>query len=251
LPKSVARAAASPEAIVLAGGGVAVGEAFHWGLPIALVLGAVGYSARVAWAAVRRRLARRRLARRAAIDPWSVAEPWRSYMRRALDARGNLRQLARDCAPGAVAEHLAGVSSHMDSALEELWSLARGASVLAGPPGRAQQAALELQAVQADLARAQGAARFALESRESVLASQLRSVRRLDTVAGQVSERMAAICSKLEGLVATAGELVLTAGAAGADLGPLSLELSSLNAALEDAKRSLPARTDAPGDGRL
>ncbi len=86
---SVARAAASPTAIVLAGAGVAIGEAAHLGLAVALVFGGAGYGARVAWAAVRRRRALRRRARRhlARIDPWSVPEPWRGYTARALDAR--------------------------------------------------------------------------------------------------------------------------------------------------------------------
>ena len=56
---TVAQAAASPTAIVLAGAGVAVGELAHLGLVVALVFGGVAYGARVGYAAVHRRLALR------------------------------------------------------------------------------------------------------------------------------------------------------------------------------------------------
>jgi len=54
----------SPTAIVLAGAGVAVGEAAHFGLAAAIVLGAVGYGSWLGSAVARRRLAVQRRARR-------------------------------------------------------------------------------------------------------------------------------------------------------------------------------------------
>ena len=122
---SVARAAASPTAIVLAGGGVAIGVAAHLGVAVTILLGAAGYGARVGWAAVRRRTALRKRAERhrARIDPWSVPEPWRGYTNRALDARKRYRQLVRDCPPGPVADYLTGATARVDAAVEEHWAL--------------------------------------------------------------------------------------------------------------------------------
>ncbi|GEM_PF-1837097 len=268
--------------MVLAGAGVAIGEAGHLGVAATVVLGVAGYGSRLLWAVLRRRWARQRAAwrRRQAekVDPWSVPEPWRGYVRRALDARQRLGQLAGTCPPGPVADQLQQVAAGCAQPVQELWQLARGGAALAGPSGRTEKVAEQLRAVQAALVAARarpggqvpGEARPAvpaggqgqagaqggqpsgpglagLEAREAALASELRSARRLDEVASDVAGRLEALCSQLEGLVATAGELALSAGGAGADLGILSLRLSALNEALRDARRALPANGYAPG----
>lgn len=240
---SVARAAASPTAIVLAGAGVALGEAAHLGLAVAIVLGAVGYGGRVAWAATRRRLALRERARRRGtrVDPWSVPEPWRGYTARALQARKAFRQLSRDCPPGPVAEYLALSVAKVDAAVQEQWALARSGAALMGPPGRPQRVADELREAQHALSQVSGADRATLEVKESALASQLRSLRQMESVGNEISSRLAALVAQLEGLVAEAGELVAGAGAAGPDLARLSAELTSLNKALDEARGVLPA----------
>jgi hypothetical protein len=245
---SVARAATSPTAIVLAGAGVAIGEAAHLGLAVALVFGAAGYGARVAWAAVRRRSALRRRGRRhlARIDPWSVPEPWRGYTTRAVDARKALRQLARDCPPGPVADYLSHTLGQVESAVEEYWALARSGAALAGAPGRSQKVAQELDAAQTMAGSAHGADRAVLESGEEALASELRSLRHLDSVAAQVSAQLSTLSAQLEGLVAAAGELVVSAGVPGADLSVVAFQLTSLARALEETRRMLPA--PAPGE---
>ncbi len=245
---SVARAATSPTAIVLAGAGVAIGEAAHLGLAVALVFGAAGYGARVAWSAVRRRSALRRRGRRhlARIDPWSVPEPWRGYTTRALDARKALRQLARDCPPGPVADYLSRALGEVEGAVEEYWALARSGATLAGAPGRSRKVAQELDAAQTVAASTHGADRAALESGEEALASELRSLRHLDSVAAQVSAQLSTLSAQLEGLVAAAGELVVSAGVPGADLSLVSSQLSSLARALEETRHILPE--PAPGE---
>ncbi len=245
---SVARAATSPTAIVLAGAGTAVGEAAHLGTAIALVLGAAGYGGRVAWAAVRRRVALRRRGRRhlARVDPWSVPEPWRGYTTRALDARKAVRQLARDCPPGPVADYLSNALAQVESAVEEYWALARSGAALAGPPGRSHKVAQELDAAQSVAAAAQGAEKAVLESGEDALASELRSLRHLDSVAALVSARLSTLSAQLESLVAAAGELVVSAGIPGADLSVVASQLTNLTRALEETRRIMPA--PAPGE---
>ena len=254
LPRSVARAAASPSAIVLAGAGVAVGEIAHLGLAVTIVLGAVSYAARLAWAALRPRRARYRAARRrlqaTRVDPWSVPEPWRGFARRALDARKQLSDLAGGCRPGPVADQLQEAASKSARSVQDLWQLARSGATLSGPVGRTDKVAQKLQAVQASLAGAEGSRQPELRAQEAALASELRSSRRLDEVASQMADRLAGLCSQLEGLVATAGQLALNTGRAGTELDDLSLQLSTLNDALADAARALPANGyAAPADG--
>ena len=244
---SVARAAASPTAIVFAGAGVAIGWAAE-GAALAVVLGAVGYGARVGWAAIRRRSALRKRAERrmARIDPWSVPEPWRGYTARALDARKRYRQLAVDCPPGTVADYLAGAAAKVDSAVDEEWALARSGAAAAGPTGRANQLVEQLDQVHTALSRAEGADRVPLESREATLASELRSLRQSEAVGAQLSARLAELCAQLEAVVASAGQLVAGAGAAGADLSALASELASLSKALDEARGIMAAAP--PGD---
>lgn len=247
---TVARAAASPAAVVLAGAGVAIGEAAHLGLPVAIVLGAVGYGGRVAWAAVRRRLARRDRARRrpARVDPWAVPEPWRRYTVRSLDARKTFRQLSKDCPPGPVSDHLAGALPKVEGAVADQWALARSGAALSGAPGRPQKVADELREAQHALAQVSGADRGPLEVRESALASQLRSLRQMEAVGTEISARVSALVSQLESVVAMAGELVAATGQPGADLASLSAELNSLIRAMDEAKAMLPSgsATDMP-----
>jgi len=247
---SVARAAASPAAIVLAGGGVAIGLAAHLGVAVTVLLGAAGYGARVGWAAVHRRMALRKRAerRRTRIDPWSVPEPWRGYTKRALDARKQYRQLARDCPAGPVADYLAGASPKVDAAVDEHWALAQSGAALVGPPGRAEKVAEELAQVQRALARGGGTARSELESREAALASEMRSLRHLESVSAQMSSRLSDLTVQLASLVADAAELVATAGAAGTDLSSLSAELTSLTRSLDEARRLMAAVPPGAGD---
>jgi hypothetical protein len=244
---SVARAAASPTAIVMAGAGVAVGWAVE-GAALAVVFGAVGYGARVGWAAIRRRSALRKRAERrmARIDPWSVPEPWRGYTARALDARKRFRQLAADCPPGTVADYLAGSAAKVDSAVEEEWALARSGAAVAGPTGRVNQLAEQLDQVHVALSRAQGVDRAPLESHEATLASELRSLRQSEAVGAQLSDRLSELCAQLEAVVVSAGQLVAGAGGAGADLSVLGSELASLSKALDEARGIMAAAP--PGD---
>jgi len=246
---SVSRAAASPTAIVLAGAGVAIGVAAHLPIAVIVVLGAAGYGAKVGWTATRRRIALRKRAERRLnrIDPWSVAEPWRGYTARALDARKRYHQLTQDCPPGAVADYLAGAAPKVDAAVEEEWALARSGASMTGPPGRADQVAHELAQVQSSLSKAQGADRGPFEARESALASELRSLRSMEAVSNQLSARLSELSAQLEGVVAASGTLVAGAGAAGTDLSTLSSELTSLTRALDEAKSIMA--TAPPGDG--
>ena len=203
---------------------MAIGLAAGLSAPFVVLLGAAGYGARVGWAALRRRSALRKRAERrlARIDPWSVPEPWRGYIARALDARKRYHQLASDCPPGTVADYLAGAITKVDGAVEEEWALARSGASMTGRAGREDQLAQELDRVHVAMSRAAGADRMPLESREAALASELRSLRQSEAVGAQLSARLAELSAQLEGVVASSGQLVAGAGVAGADLSSLS-----------------------------
>lgn len=234
----MARAAASPTAVVLAGAGIAVGEAAHLGLVVALGFGALAYGGRLVWAAGRRAIFRRQRGqgRPPRVDPWSVPEPWRAYVSRALDARKAFRQLSRDCQPGAVSDYLVVNLPKVEQAVQDQWALARSGAALGPAQGEAQKVARELTEAEAALDGAAGADRRPLAAREASLAAHLRSLRQREAVSADISARLSAAVSQLESLVAMAGELVGTAGAPGAPLATLQSEMAALVKGLEEAK---------------
>jgi len=181
---TVAQAAASPTAIVLAGAGVAVGELAHLGLVVAIVFGGVAYGRESATPPSTGAWLSRAgpAAGSLGLTPGQCPSPWRSYTTRALEARKRYRQLAADCPPGPVADYLANSVAKVDAATEEHWALAKSGAGLVDPPGRTERAAKSLEEVQAELLQARGANRAQLESREAELASQLRSFRHLELV---------------------------------------------------------------------
>src|SRR6266849_11043275 len=95
-----ARAAVSPSALVLAGGGIAIG--LLAGLPVAatVVLGAGLWGIRVAAGAVRADRRRRRASRPEPIDPFALADPWRRFVREALTAQSKFGQTVTRWPPG-------------------------------------------------------------------------------------------------------------------------------------------------------
>lgn len=242
---SASRAAASPSAVVLAGAGVVVGEVAHLGLLVAVLLGAAGYGGRVAWAAAHRRLLLKRGSanRSSRVDPWSVPEPWRGYSVRAIEAKKAFLQLSKDCPPGPVADYLAANKVRVESAVQGQWALARSGAALSVPSGRLSKVAAELVSTQDELARATGADHGPLEVKEAALASQLRSLRDAESVGTEISSHLAGMVAQLEGVIASAARLVANAEASAPDLADLSSQLSSLNSALNEAKRIMPAGT--------
>ena len=140
----------------------------------------------------------------ARIDPWSVPEPWRGYTTRALDARKALRQLARDCPPGPVADYLANALGQVEAAVEEYWALARSGAALAGAAGPVREGRPRSSTPPRPWPPPPtGPTGPQLESGEEDLASELRSLPAPgQSVAAQVSAQLSTLSAQLEGLVA-------------------------------------------------
>lgn len=247
---SVARAAASPSAIVMAGAGVAAGEAAHLGLAAAIGLGAAGYGVRLAWAYARRKAAlRRRAVRRSArVDPWAVPEPWRGLTARAVRARKQLQQFARDCPPGPLAEQLARASAVAAAAVEEQWSMARAGAALGAPLRGAERVAADLEAVQGRLRSATAAERPAMQVREEQLAAELRSLRRSQAAADELAGGLGLLVERMEQLAADSGRLLAAAVPASSGLASVSAHLEALVTALDEVRaQSGGGSEQAPG----
>ena len=148
---------------------------------------------------------------------------------------------------GPVADYLAGAAAKVDSAVEEHWALARSGASLAGPPGRAGQGGPGAGPGPRRPAPGPGAPTG--PGSKAGRRPWPRSFVPCGTGVGQrcrLSARLSELSTQLEGVVASAGELVARAGAAGADLSSLSSELASLTKALDEARGIMA--TAPPGD---
>ena len=235
---AVARAVTSPSALLLAGAGMSA--AILAGLPIAAgaVVGAVAWAARVALAVPRRTRER--------IDPFAVGEPWRYFVRDALQARARFDETVRRARPGPLREHLADLGRRLGDGVTECWRIASQGNALES--GLRQ---LDVHAVRAELAQleydkqyVQGEARASLERAEQALRSQLASAERIQRVAEDARNRLRVLNAQLDEAVARAVELSVQAGDT-SDLRPLSADVDSLVTEMESLRQALD-ETRAP-----
>jgi hypothetical protein len=242
LTPPVARAIMSPLGIVLFGAGTAA--AILAGLPI-LGAGAVGLGA---WAA-RVIAAVPRDPSRAKLQASSLAEPWKSYVTSAQDAKQRFDRIVGDMTAGPLRQRLAELASRLEDGVDESWRIARRGNDITNALGK-----LDTISAQAELAqlRAQIGARptgmqgpTASETQTiQALEAQLASADRLQTVAGDARDRLRLLDARFDELVARAVEVSVGAGDTtllGNDVDQLVTELESLRAEREPAPRTLPS----------
>jgi hypothetical protein len=197
----VARAMFSPSATLLAGAGVA--GAIVAGAPIAAaaVLGAAAWAVRVAFAVPRK-------PREMRVDPGRLREPWRGFVRDALDSRRRFDLACQRTRPGPLRDRLGDLGRRLDDAVQECWRVAQQGDALVGGI-----AVLDPAGAQAELtALAREPASRDRDRAEAALRSQLATFDRLNKVAGDAVDRLRALNAQLDEAVARAVELSLQAG---------------------------------------
>jgi hypothetical protein len=233
LTPQVARAITSPSGIVLAGAGASA--AILAGLPIAAAAGvaAAAWVARVVFSVPR--------AGRERIDPFALGEPWRHFVREALQAQARYRQAVGAMRPGPLRERLEDIGRRIDTGVRECWRIARHGHAL-----EKGLRALDAGSVQRQLESLDdGADRWADSASASrtadALRAQLSSAERMASVAGEARDRLRLLDARLDESVARAIELSISAGDSGeaqvlgTDVDSLVSELESLRTALEEA----------------
>ena len=114
--------------------------------------------------------------------------------------------------------------------------MARAGAALGAPLRGAERVAADLDAVQGRLRSAAPAERTALRAREEQLAAELRSLRRSQAAADELSARLGVLVERMEKLAATSGSLLGAAGPASSNLASVSTHLEALVAALDEAR---------------
>src|SRR5581483_6712293 len=128
---SVVRATVSPTAVALAAAGAGIGVLDH-SVILAVVLAAAGWTGRMA-AAVIARMHRDRAAqpRPAALDPWSVPEPWRQLLHQAMDAQARFDQAIADWPSGPIRDRLGYLQPRLWNDVAQVGGIANRGAALA------------------------------------------------------------------------------------------------------------------------
>lgn len=247
LTPPVARAIMSPLGIVLFGVGTA--GAILVGAPFVAAAG-VGVAA---WAG-RVLAAVPRDARPDRVQPFSLAEPWRSYVVEAQDAKARFDRVVADVHAGPLRDRLAGLAGRLDDGVQESWRIATRGNDISAALSRLDTVtpAAELASIRHDLAGRPPTA--ATAKTIEALEAQLASARRLQAVANDARDRLRLLDARFDELVARATEVSVGAADSdllGADVDDLVTELEALRMALEETESAasvpLPPPTPQPG----
>ena len=231
--RGAADAVMAPSAIVLAGAGAAAGiVAGLAALPV-VGIAAAAWLVRVATLLPRRKKGER-------IDPMSISDPWRHFVRDALDAQRRYRKAVSGASAGPMQDRLVEIGERIDAGVSECWRVARRGDALVDAIGN-----LDVQSAQRDLeiARQDAEATPGDAQRETVqaLEAQLAAADRLIAVARDAQDRIRLLNARLDEAVARAVELSIRAedvgelGDLGDDVERVVSEMESLRVGLEEA----------------
>ena len=268
--RKTAQAITAPSAILLAGAGISAG--ILGGLPIlaALGIGAAAYGIRVAFGLPRRKREER-------IELASLPEPWRHFVREALDAQSRYRRAVATAAEGPLRERLLEIGQRIEQGVRECYRIARRGAALEGGLSAldADHAAKQLSALieslpsdaQAALRKARDGGKELAPAAEGAgvdanqvqtleaLEAQMASAGRLSVVAQDARDRLSLLDARLDEAVARAVELSLRAedvaelGGLGGDVEELVTEMESLRVALEEAGQASRGTRGTAGSG--
>ena len=261
--RKTAEAVTAPSAVLLAGAGTAAGVLAGVGLPLAVVVGLVAYGVRVAFGLPRKKRPER-------IDLAGLSQPWRAYMKDAMEAQRRYTRAVAAAEPGPLRDRLTEIGARLDAGLRECYRIARrGAALESGMAGlqtgvawsdlmhgldafhvpaelreRVQQGEnIRVHPALADDLRKCGMDEQALSKLEA-LQAQVLSAQRLSTVAQDARSRLELLNARLDEAVARAVELSLSAEDAtalsglGGDVDDLVGEMESLRSALDEVGRA-------------
>ncbi len=226
----------SPSAILLAGGGAALGIVA--GLPIvaAAGVGAVAWVARVAFAVPR-------APRREHIDPFALGEPWRGFVRAALQAQARFDRTVQSAKAGPLRDRLAEIGERVDTGVSESWHVANRAQEISNALEQ-----LDTREARAKLTALEQDSTSSSESRtrtEESLRAQIASAERMDSVVADARDRLRLLDARLDEAAARAVELSVDASDEG--MVGLSSDVDSLVTDMEALRQALEETGTTPG----
>jgi hypothetical protein len=236
LTPQVARAMVSPSGILLAGVAAAAVIVSPLAIALAPVAAVVAWGARVA-VAVPKGPARER------IDPFTLGEPWKQYVREAVQAQNRFDDVVKSAEKGPLRDRLAEIGTRIADGVQECWRIARRGDALehALTTIDVPSTERELAAVEREQAQAGGPG-VSLESTRQALRAQLSSAERINLVVNEARSRLRLLDARLDEAVARATELALQTGedvdlsGLGTAVDRLVEDMEALRAALEETE---------------
>ncbi len=227
----------SPSAILLAGGGAAV--AIVAGLPIvaAAGVGALAWAGRVAFAIPR-------APKREHIDPFALADPWRGFVRAALQAQARFDRTVQSAKAGPLRDRLAEIGERVQTGVSESWQVANRAQEISNALAQldTNEARAELAALEQDTSKSESRART-----EESLRAQIGSADRMDAIVSDARDRLRLLDARLDEAAARAVELSVEASDEGM-LG-LSSDVDNVVTDMESLRQALEETGETPAGG--
>jgi hypothetical protein len=242
--RKVAHAMTSPLGILAAGGGAAVGLAVGLPILVAVGLGAAAWAIRVA-------VAMPRGIDLDGIDPFQLADPWRSYVWRAKHAKRLYFDAVNGAHHGPLRDRLDDIGGRIETGVAECWQIARSGQAMSQARAR-----LDTQAIQNELTQLTWNAGGGIEPGSSkaetiqALESQLATAARLDQLIADTSDRLQLLDARLDEAVARAVELsargqrVEDLGSVASDVDSVVSDMESLRLALDETDRMTDRMTE-------
>jgi hypothetical protein len=246
---AAARAAISPSALVLAGAGTAVGLVLGFPAAAAIAVGAGFWGLRVGFGAVVAAARRHRATRPETIDPYAVADPWRSFVRESLTAQVKFDQAVARSRPGPLRDRLGEVSIRVHDGVRECWRVAHLGAALDGALGALHPEAVSEQLRRLHESREPDLSAASREETEAAMAAQLQAGRRVQAATQRATDRLRVLTAQLNAAVASAVELSLDASDADAarelagSVDTVVGEIEALRLALEETTGAPSARS--------
>ena len=177
------------------------------------------------------------------MDPFTLNEPWRHFVRDALAAQRRYGETLSVARPGPIRDRLSEIGQRLDEGVSQVWATAQQGQNL-----RRARRAIDTEVLQSRLIDAQAAARATPElsldttaaRTVSSLEGQLASAGRLDEVTGQAEAKLKLLQAQLDETVARAAEMAAQAtdsaalGTLGDDVDHLVEEMEALRLALDE-----------------
>lgn len=228
----VAHAITSPAGILALGAGAGAGILVGGGVVGAILVGLLAFAARVG-------LAIPRNASGSKIDPFTLSEPWRHYVRDAMQARTRFNDAVRGARPGPTRDRLAQIGERVSTGVDEVWRIAQRGHDLVDARRRVDPDAIrqEIAATQAEAQRV-GPGDTTLARTMEALQSQLGTVERLERVITDADSRLRLLNARLDEAAARTIELSVQASDV-ADLSGLGDDVDSMVDEMEALRQAI------------
>jgi hypothetical protein len=226
----VAHAITSPTGILALGAGAGLGVLSGGGIIAAVVLGLVAYAGRIG-------LAIPRTPKDERMDPFTLSEPWRHYVRDALHAQKRFKEAVAGARPGPTQDRLSEIDDRVSTGVREVWRIARRGHELVDARRR-----LNPEEIRRDItvAQASGGSGPTEERTMQALRAQLATVERLERVIADADSRLRLLNARLDEAAARTIELAVQAsdaaelGGLGDDVDQMVDEMEALRQAIEE-----------------